>query len=284
MKRVTFAFFALLIGAAAFSQAMLPPRTPAVRVPPMPRDGEGDTGAIVPILIYHSIRPYIPTDTKGARRWIATPETLESELSWLRENGYSSVTFDALAAHVSRGAPLPDRPVIISFDDDWKSQYVNAVPLLRRYGFTATFFVWVRAVGRAHHMTWDEIRELDAEGMEIGCHTLTHLILPKLKSDDMLRREIVAAKEMIEAHIGHPVTSLAYPFGQYDERVVAIAREAGFTSARSTWPGVFHTKDGLLSLTGLVRTETTASLVDTLTQHLARAERPAAGSGLAEPR
>jgi peptidoglycan/xylan/chitin deacetylase (PgdA/CDA1 family) len=263
---------------------MLPPRTPSVHLPPIPRDGEGNVGAVVPILIYHSIRPYIPTDTKGARRWIATPETLESELAWLRENGYSSVTFDALAANVQNGAPLPAKPIVISFDDDWQSQYVNAVPLLRKYGFTATFFVWVRAVGRAHHMTWDEIRELDAEGMEIGCHTLTHLILPKLKDDDFLRREIVSAKTMIEARIGHPVTSLAYPFGQYDERVVTFAREAGFTSARSTWPGVFHTKDGLLSLTGLIRTETTDSLVDTLSQHLARAERSdVRGLGIAQP-
>jgi peptidoglycan/xylan/chitin deacetylase (PgdA/CDA1 family) len=121
--------------------------------------------------------------------------------------------------------------------------------------------------------------------MEIGCHTLTHLILTKLKSDDMLRREIISAKKMIEAHIGHAVTSLAYPFGQYDERVAAMAREAGFTSARTTWPGVFHTRDGLLSLTGLIRTETTENLVDTLTQHLAQAERPSpAGSGIALPR
>jgi peptidoglycan/xylan/chitin deacetylase (PgdA/CDA1 family) len=285
MKRFFLVLIALCLCAAGFSQTMMPPRTPAVQTPPMPRDGEGSEGAVVPILIYHSIRPYIPTDTKGARRWIATPETLEAELSWLRNNGYTSVTFDALAAHIQNGAPLPPRPIIISFDDDWQSQYVNAVPLLRTYGFKATFFVWVRAVGRAHHMTWDEIRELDAEGMEIGCHTLTHLILPKLKSDDQLRREIVAAKNMIEARIGHPVTSLAYPFGQYDERVVAAAREAGFTTARSTWPGVFHTKDGLLSLTGLIRTEKTESLVNTLSGHLSEAERAdMTGSGLAAPR
>lgn len=284
MKRTFFALLACLLGMTAFSQGMVPPGSPEVRLPPIPRDGEGDSGAIVPILIYHAIRPYIPTDSKGSRRWIATPDTLESELSWLRENGYSSATFDALAAHVTSGAPLPPKPVILSFDDDWQSQYENAVPLLHKYGFTATFFIWVRAVGREHHMTWDEIRELDAEGMEIGCHTLTHLILPKLKSDDMLRREIVSAKDLIEAHIGHPVTSLAYPFGQYDERVVGIARDAGFTSARSTWPGVFHTRDGLLSLTGLVRTESTANLVDTISQQRALAVRPDAGSGLAEPR
>jgi peptidoglycan/xylan/chitin deacetylase (PgdA/CDA1 family) len=285
MKRIIVVLIVLFLCAAGFSQSMVPPRTPSVHTPPMPRDGEGNEGAVVPILIYHSIRPYIPSDSKGARRWIATPETLEAELSWLRTNGYTSVTFDALAARVQNGAPLPPRPIVISFDDDWQSQYVNAVPLLRKYGFTATFFIWVRAVGRAHHMTWDEIRELDVQGMEIGCHTLTHLILPKLKSDDMLRREIVSAKDMIEARIGHAVTSLAYPFGQYDERVVAAARVAGFTTARSTWPGVFHTKDGLLSLTGLIRTERTESLVDTLSRHLAEAEKAnMAGSALAEPR
>jgi peptidoglycan/xylan/chitin deacetylase (PgdA/CDA1 family) len=289
VKLFPFALAVLLTAAPAagpvFAQAVLPPRAPAVRLPPTPRDGEGSAGSVVPILIYHSIRPYIPSDTKGARRWIATPQTLESELAYLRENGYTSVTFDALAASVTGGAALPSRPVIISFDDDWQSQYDNAVPLLRKYGFTATFFVWVRAVGRAHHMTWDEIRELDAEGMEIGCHTMTHLILTKLKSDEQLRREIVAAKDMIEARIGRPVTSLAYPFGQYDERVVAAAREAGFATARSTWPGVFHTKDGLLSLTGLIRTERTDSLVDSLRRELARTQRSEPdSSGLGEPR
>ncbi len=289
MKLLPCILAALLLGAPIFPQATKspgatasPPRAVAVRLPPTPRDGEGSLGAVVPILIYHSIRPYVHSDTKGSRRWIATPQTLESELSWLRENGYTSVTFDALTASVSRGAPLPPRPVIISFDDDWQSQYDNAVPLLRKYGFTATFFVWVRAVGRAHHMTWDEIRELDAQGMEIGCHTLTHLILTKLKSDVQLRHEIVAAKDLIEAHIGHPVTSLAYPFGQYDERVVEAACEAGFTSARSTWPGVFHTKDGLLSLTGMIRTERTDSLVDSLHRQLSQTAM--VGPDLGEPR
>jgi peptidoglycan/xylan/chitin deacetylase (PgdA/CDA1 family) len=269
----------LLICALVGAQGALPPRRDAVRVPPGPRDGIGPDGAVVPILIYHSIRPYVLTDTKGARRWIATPQALEAELSWLRDKGYTSVSFDALEANVSRGAPLPPRPVIISFDDVWQSQYANALPLLHKYGFRATFFVWVRAVGRSHHMSWDEIRELDAEGMEIGCHTLTHLFLTRLRDDGQLRREIVAARNLIEAHIGHPVTSLAYPFGQYDERVVQAARDAGFTTARSTWPGIVHTKDGLLSLTGLIRTENAAGLEQTLTQLLKEAA-PASSSGL----
>jgi peptidoglycan/xylan/chitin deacetylase (PgdA/CDA1 family) len=278
-KLTPLVFASLLICALVGAQAALPPRRDAVRVPPEPRDGIGPDGAVVPILIYHSIRPYVPTDSKGSRRWIATPQALEAELSWLRDKGYASVSFDELEAHVSRGAPLPPRPVIISFDDDWQSQYTNAVPLLHKYGFRATFYVWVRAVGRPHHMSWDEIRELDADGMEIGCHTLTHLFLTRLRDDGQLRREIVAAKNLIEAHIGHPVTSLAYPFGQYDERVVQAAREAGFTTARSTWPGVVHTRDGLLSLTGLIRTENATGLEQTLVQLLKEAS-PASSAEL----
>ncbi|HET6452437.1 MAG TPA: polysaccharide deacetylase family protein [Spirochaetia bacterium] len=263
-RRTSLVFTALLVCALAGAQAPLPPRRDAVHVPPPPRDGQGGVGVVVPILIYHSIRPYETTDTRGARRWIATPEALDAELAWLRAHDYTSVTFDQLEARLDRDAPLPPRPVIISFDDDWQSQWENAVPLLHHYGFTATFFVWVRAVGRPHHMSWDEIQELDAQGMEIGCHTMTHLYLTRLKSDEQLRQEIVAAKDLIEAHIGHPVTTLAYPFGQYDERVVQVARDAGFTTARSTWPGVFHTTGGLLSLTGLIRTESAAGLEETL--------------------
>ncbi len=269
---------------ASAQDRQAPPRRDAVHLPPLPRDGVGPDGSVVPILIYHSIRPYAPEDSAGARRWIATPETLEAELSWLKDNGYTSVTFEALRQNITDHAPLPARPVIISFDDDWQSQYVNAVPLLHKYGFTATFFVWVRAVGRPHHMTWDEIKQLDAEGMEIGCPTLTHLSLPRLASDEQLRHEIVAARDLIAAHLGHPVTTLAYPFGQYDERVVQAARDAGFTTARSTWPGVYHTSDGILSLTGLIRTDSPVGLEDTLRMQLEEARRRAdAGSALAEP-
>ncbi len=73
------------------AQAMMPRGRTGAQLPPQPRDGEGAEAAVVPILISHSIRPYISTDTRGARRWIATPETLEAELGWLKEKGYTSI-------------------------------------------------------------------------------------------------------------------------------------------------------------------------------------------------
>jgi peptidoglycan/xylan/chitin deacetylase (PgdA/CDA1 family) len=256
----------LLVSAVAFCGA----------IPPQPRDGEGP-GAVVPILIYHSVRPYITTDSRNVKRYIATPETLERELSYLREKGYVSISFDDLANHLTFGTPLPARPVILSFDDDWESQYLYALPLLAKYSFTATFFIWVSVVGTKHHMTWDEVRALSEAGMWIGCHTITHPYLTRIKKDKTLRKEIAGAKKIIEDHVGKPVTTIAYPFGQYNERVVAVTREAGFTSARSTWPGVLHTRQGLLSLTGILRTDAAMSLIDAMEKYLA--EMRAAGSG-----
>jgi peptidoglycan/xylan/chitin deacetylase (PgdA/CDA1 family) len=211
----------------------------------------------------------------GARKYIATPGTLEGELAYLKSNGYTSVTFADLARNLTSGVPLPPRPVIISFDDDWQSQYTYAFPLLKKYGFTATFYIWTIVVGRKNHMTWDEVRELSAAGMEIGCHTMTHPYLTRVKSDATLRREIIGARQKIEQQIGRPVTSFAYPFGQYNERVAAMVKEAGFTSARTTWPGVTHTEEGLYSLTGFIRTEATRSLVDAMTKAIALATEAA---------
>lgn len=266
MRRLALVVAVLCIAVVAFSQSMRPMGPAGVHDPPRPRDGEGPDTAVVPILIYHSVRPFIPSDTTAIRRYIATPGTLERELAWLCDNGYRSVTFDDLVSRLEKRAPLPPKPVIISFDDDWESQYTYALPLLEKYGFTATFYIWVSAVGTKHHMSWDEVRALGAAGMQIGCHTLTHSRLTRIVRKEELRREILEAKKRIEEEIGKPITTLAYPFGQYNERVAAVTREAGFTSARSTWPGVAHSAGGLFSLTGLIRTGSKASLVDAMTR------------------
>jgi peptidoglycan/xylan/chitin deacetylase (PgdA/CDA1 family) len=261
----------LFIHALGFAQAAQPQTRRSRLVPPEPRDGEGTATTLVPILIYHAIRPYIEADTASVRRYIATPKTLDEELAWLKENGYASVSFNDLVNHIQTGAPLPPKPVIISFDDDWEGQYRYALPLLKKYGYTATFYIWVVVVGRKHHMSWDEIRELSRNGMQLGCHTITHPFLTRIKSEEVLQHELAGAKQDIETRTGVTVPSLAYPFGQYNERVVAAAKAAGFTSARSTWPGVAHSKEGLFSLTGLIRTETESSLVDSVQKYMALA-------------
>jgi peptidoglycan/xylan/chitin deacetylase (PgdA/CDA1 family) len=223
-----------------------------------------EDGVDCPILIFHSVRPYRDTDAPGARRYVATPDTLEKELAFLRDNGYTSVSFNDLARRLILGTPLPPRPVIISFDDGWESQYVHALPLLREYGFTATFFIYTNTPGVANYMSWDQILELDAAGMEIGCHSKSHPFLTKMKRAEDLVRETLGAKQVLEAHLRKPVTVFAYPFGQYNDRVVKAVQDAGYVCARSTYPGVYHLDGELFTLTGLIRTASRKALVDAL--------------------
>ncbi len=146
MKLPALVLAVLCIHSVGFAQASQPLTHHKRLIPPEPRDGEGTATSAVPILVYHSIRPYVESDTPGVRRYVATPEALESELAWLRENSYTSVSFDDLVSHVTTGSALPEKPVILSFDDDWEGQYRYGLPLLEKYGFTATFYIWVVVV------------------------------------------------------------------------------------------------------------------------------------------
>jgi peptidoglycan/xylan/chitin deacetylase (PgdA/CDA1 family) len=200
-------------------------------------------GASVPILIFHSVRPYWPTDLKRARRYIVTPYTFDRELGYLKENGYVSVSFDDLAHRLSFGTPLPPKPLIISFDDGWASQYQYALPLLKKYGFIATFFIFTNAIGVKNFMSWDQVLALKEADMQIGCHSKSHPALTRIKSEEALREEIFGAKQIIETHLRKTVTAYDYPFGLYNDHIIDLVKEAGFVCARGTAPGIIHTRD-----------------------------------------
>lgn len=210
------------------------------------------TGVECPILIFHAVREYRPGDTPTARGYIITPETFEKELLFLKREGFNAVSFSRLADAVEKGVPLPPHPVILSFDDGWESQYENAVPLLRRHGFTATFFIFTNGIGAKHFMTAEQIRELADAGNEIGCHSWSHPYLAKITDPAQLRREIVDSRVKLETVLGRPVTVFAYPFGHSTDEIVSLVKNAGYRSARSTYPGLRHSAADLFTLTGLI--------------------------------
>ena len=218
----------------------------------------------VPILIYHSIRPYRTEDLGGVRKYITTPEALDEEFAYLKESGHESISLDDLRQHLESGKPLPEKPVIICFDDGPETQYVYALPLLKKHSFTATFFLFTNAIGRKHYLSWDQVLELSADGMQIGCHSMFHPYLTRITDEKQLWREIAGSKEVLEAHLGKPVTTFAYPFGQYNDQVVELVKQAGYTCARGTYPGIIHSREDLFTLTGLIRTATLKSLVVSL--------------------
>lgn len=184
----------------------------------------------VPILLYHHVAPITAALTPDQKRWTVSPEQFEEQLKWLKKRGYQPVTMAGVSANRKNGSPLPARPVVITFDDGWKDQYTFAFPLLKKHGFSATFFVITNSVGRAAYVNWDECRQMSRDGMDIQSHGLTHARLSVLSFTEALR-EIQDSKKVLEAQLHQPVTVFAYPYGSYDEDVLRLVREAGYDTA-----------------------------------------------------
>lgn len=207
-------------------------------------DAAGRPGTVaaarVPILMYH----YVSVPPSGDRvryNLTVTPEDFATQMTYLAVNGYRPITLAQLTNHLLDGAPLPDRPIVLTFDDGYADNYDHAVPVLGRLGFTATFFVITGFVdaGRAGYMSWDQLADLAAAGMEIGAHSIDH---PDLRGRSLRLQfaEVAAPKLAIETRLGIPVTSFAYPSGRFDATTVDVLRAAGYRAAATTAPGTWQ--------------------------------------------
>lgn len=210
----------------------------------------------VPILIYHSVRPHRPLETYLLRYYDVAPEQLEKQLRYLTDNKFTVIGFDVLYRALTQAAPLPPRPVILTFDDGWENQYQYAFPLLKKFDVTATFFIYTDPIDVSDHfLTWDQIAEMDDAGMTIAAHTRSHPYLVKIKDVNVLRQEIIGGKNIMEDRLGKKVNFFAYPFGHYNDKILEVVHEAGFKMARSTYRGIYHTSKDLFSLKGIEVTD-----------------------------
>lgn len=222
--------------------AMFPDDPPAsLPVPP--------TSLSVPILMYHyvSLNPRWPQDPIRTRLSV-TPSAFATQLSYLQRAGYTTITLDDLVAALQDGAPLPDKPIILTFDDGYQDFFGNAYPLLQRFNDRATIYIITGKVGLAGYMTWQELRDLAKSPLiTIGAHTRTH---PDLRALTAWRSwdELKGSKTDLERGLGLPVRHIAYPSGEYDEAVLRQVAEIGFTTAVTTHEGESETIGQLLTL------------------------------------
>lgn len=190
-------------------------------------------GRPVPVLMYHEIAPA----GESASRLAVSPDDFARQLGWLHAAGFETLTAGQLAG-ILAGHPgrVPPRPVVLTFDDGFEDFHRRVMPLLHRYGFTATVFVttgWVadaglQAAGRrpGRMLSWSQVIEAARAGLEVGAHSWQHPQLDRLPAG-RLREELYAGKAQLEDRLGAPVTGLAYPFGYSSARVRQVAREAG---------------------------------------------------------
>ncbi len=215
----------------------------------------------VPILVYHSVRPHQVKEPPLVNYYDVAPEELEKHLKYFKDQGYTIVSFADFVAGVKKQKSLPEKPVVLTFDDGWENQYKYAFPILQKYSATATFFVFTNAIGHRHFLTWDQIKEMRKAGMIIGAHTKSHPYLFQITDPNILRDEIIGGKKVLEAGLGEPVRFFAYPFGYYNDRLVEVVKEAGFDAARSSKRGAYHTENDLFHFRSIEATDDLGRLI-----------------------
>ncbi|MDJ0684115.1 MAG: polysaccharide deacetylase family protein [Alphaproteobacteria bacterium] len=161
-----------------------------------------------------------------------TVEQFDAHIAELTSGDYTVVPLSRIAAALQNGERLPDRTVAITVDDAFRSLYDVAWPRFRDAGLPFTVFVATAAIdrGAADYMTWDELRELSAAGVEIGSQTVNHPHLPDL-SEAEARAELAESFARIQAEIGADPVMLAYPYGEASASVMALARAVGYRVA-----------------------------------------------------
>lgn len=222
-------FYLFLLGIIAGGSARADPGAAVIT----PRE------VAAPILVYHRVTCLMGYPTRMDERMTVGPEDFLRQMESLRSMGFTPITLGELCDGMMSGDALPTKPVVLTFDDGWSSHASEVLPALKRLGFRGTFFVHTDAIGTPGHLTWDQVRELRAAGMEIGSHTVSHAHLTAL-DDASLARELIQSRERLEHEVGADVDLLAYPFGERDERVESAARAAGYRAAVTTDPGIIQ--------------------------------------------
>lgn len=217
-RRATTAFIILL---ASISVSAAPPVV--------------DDGPTATVLCYHIV------EAPSAPRMKIDRETFRQHLRYLEMTGYNVIPLKHLYEFVAgKRASIPKNAVVITIDDGWRSTYTEAWPELKKRNFPFTVFVYPNIIGKTSNaLTWAQIKEMSDDGVDIQSHALTHPFLTKRRHRSMsdekygtwLRRELIESQRILEDRTGKEVEFLAYPYGDYDDRVADAAAKAGYTAA-----------------------------------------------------
>lgn len=190
------------------------------------------TGLSIPVLMYHHIRDYDNQEDKIGMNLSVSPQKFISELNFLKDQGFTTIKFEDLANNY-----LPDKPIILTFDDGYQNFYDNAFPALIERGQTGVVFVISGFLDKPGYLSTQNTRALSQEGIEIGSHTINH---PDLSTANQQKatKEISQSKQTLESLIGKKIISFCYPSGKYTDETINLLKEYGYQFATTTKPGV----------------------------------------------
>jgi peptidoglycan/xylan/chitin deacetylase (PgdA/CDA1 family) len=186
----------------------------------------------VPVLVYHNF------SKKRSGKTSVSEADFEAQMKYLKENGFHVISLDQLLDFIDYKEQIPEKSVAITFDDAWGSIYDIALPILKKYSFPATFFIYTDFIGGGKAMSWNQIQTLSENGFDIQCQTKTHRNLTALKKNESfeeyfkaLEMEIDYPNTLIEKKLKKKCKYFAYPYGKTNDLIIAILKKQGYRAA-----------------------------------------------------
>lgn len=208
-----------------FGSQMMAYLTPS----PWPDISERARLAKVPVMMYHDILP------KKQVFFDVTAEEFEQHLRLIQDKGLTPISFEQLITHLRTGLPLPEKPILLTFDDGYGGHYEYVYPLLKKYGYPGVFSIYTSNIGQntgRSHVNWEQLKQMASDPLvTIASHSVTHPNDLREFPDDKLQMEVVESKRILETNLGIPIRYFTYPVGKYDARVARWVHAAGYQAA-----------------------------------------------------
>lgn len=192
----------------------------------------------IPVLGYHSIDP----DDSNKSPISISVDLFKEHMQVIHDNGYTTLTMKQLEDCLLHNKPIPEKSVVITFDDGYLNNYTLAFPVLKEFNMNATIFIISSLLDGNKYMTPENVKELSNYGIDIQGHTVSHGDLATLSYEEQLK-ELKDSKEYIENITDKPVFSIAYPFGSYNEDTLKASKDAGYTMSFTVKRGLAERED-----------------------------------------
>ena len=189
----------------------------------------------IPVLYYHSVNDSVDNEVT------ISPSLLKKELEYIKNQGYTTLSLKEVENYILNNQPIPEKSILITFDDGYMDNYYNAYPILKELNMKATIFCITSELDGSYYLSEDAIKEMSKNNIDIESHTLNHPHLNSLTYDEQLK-ELTESKAKLENITGNKITAIAFPFGDYNEDSIKAAKNSGYTLAFTTNTG-FASRD-----------------------------------------
>lgn len=189
----------------------------------------------IPVLYYHSVNDSVDNEVT------ISPSLLKKELEYIKNQGYTTLSLKEVENYILNNQPIPEKSILITFDDGYMDNYYNAYPILKELNMKATIFCITSELDGSYYLSEDAIKEMSKNNIDIESHTLNHPHLNSLTYDEQLK-ELTESKAKLENITGNKITAIAFPFGDYNEDSIKAAKNSGYTLAFTTNKG-FASRD-----------------------------------------